>query len=68
MQLPLHKAWPAGHVHAPSTHADPPPHTVPHAPQLALSEVVSTQAPPQFATPPASGHDTMHTAPEHTCS
>lgn len=46
-QLPLHLAPPLAHWHAPPWHVVPALQTVSHPPQLELSDVSSTQKPPQ---------------------
>ena len=66
MHAPLQKAWPAGQVHAPLAHVAPPLHTLPHAPQLALSLVVFTHAPPGHCVGVAGPHVVEQTPPEQT--
>lgn len=52
----------SGHLHAPLTHLSLPVHLTPQAPQLASSEFVFTQDPPQFVNPP---HIAPHEPPMH---
>jgi hypothetical protein len=66
MHVPLQYAWPALQVHAPLTQVAPAPHTLPHAPQLELSFVVSTQAPPGHCVGVVGPHVVEQTPPEQT--
>lgn len=65
MQLPLHRAPPLAHWHAPAWQVVPAPQTVSHPPQLELSVCSSTQEPPQAKRPPPQVHlpPTHGTAP-----
>jgi hypothetical protein len=58
-QLPPHAVVPLVHpadVHAPLSQTSPVAHFVPHAPQLFASTAVSTQSPPQSASPALHWH------------
>jgi hypothetical protein len=59
MHVPLHAVMPTGHRHKPPKHHVPALHVLPHAPQLALSVLVSTHPPLQLVVPPE------HAAEEH---
>jgi hypothetical protein len=66
MRPPAHCVSPAGQPHVPLSHAAPPGHAVPHAPQFRLSVSRFTHTVPQSVSPAAVLHVPVHTPAEQS--
>ena len=63
MQFPLQETLPVGQAQTPAVQLAPLPQTVPHVPQFALSDLVSTHAPLHEVSavlPPSPAHVAAH--------